>query len=145
MNEKQAVEFVKDLIVAMTAKIKELSDPARIGLHVAELAVNAKWNPADGEGAFEFMQRLSYEQGAEDARALKQPESAGWISVDERLPEHWLDVVVWPIPKGYSYTAFILPRKGWVYIENEANNGYVNCPCKVTHWMPLPPGPGDAA
>lgn len=43
--------------------------PARIGEHVLTWAIRAGWEESSGEGAFEYVQRISYAQGAADAKA----------------------------------------------------------------------------
>lgn len=61
-----------------------------------------------------------------------------WISVDERLPEKFVDVLVHPRPTDYCCEA-ALHKDAWYWAEYESNFGEKRVKCKVTHWMPLPP------
>lgn len=45
---------------------------ARHGKHVVDFARRHGWKEADGEGAFEYIQRISYAQGLEDARPMRE-------------------------------------------------------------------------
>ena len=74
--------------------------------------------------------------------AMPAAEPTGWISVDERLPESWLDVMVWPHPTDYHITASIRQGK-WTHSEQDSW-GQQDYACTVTHWMPLPDAPIDA-
>ena len=57
-----------------------------------------------------------------------------WISVDERLPEEGVEVIVYN--KGGGVIPDISYVKGrWVWDAGIVKN--------VTHWMPLPKGPED--
>ncbi|PUA19627.1 DUF551 domain-containing protein [Glaciimonas sp. PCH181] len=71
--------------------------------------------------------------------------ATGWISVDERLPNRYVEVIVWPNPTVYCMTA-ILGRDGWAYGEYIPHFGckVINCG-NVTHWqpLPLPPSPDE--
>ncbi len=75
-------------------------------------------------------------------------EERRWVSVGERLPE--IDVPVLVRQQGCEYHAigwrehrphYIVPETIWT-LGDELDKGYP--PEKITHWMPLPPGPeGD--
>ncbi len=79
-------------------------------------------------------------------------EGCRWISVEDRLPEYGVAVLV--IPKDYpnDITAAILVfhDEGWVW-EEYARYGFLNDPdnyelddeYNYTHWMPLPPTPRE--
>lgn len=48
---------------------QDVQDPQyqqRSGKHLIETAVSWGWNPAHGEGAFEYVTRLSYQRAVED-------------------------------------------------------------------------------
>ena len=75
-------------------------------------------------------------------------EERRWVPVGERLPE--IDVPVLVRQQGCQYHAigwrehrphYIVPETIWT-LGDELDKGYP--PEKITHWMPLPPGPeGD--
>lgn len=58
--------------VASRQQLEELEmltdQSARIGEHVLTYAVRAGWEESSGEGAFEYVQRLSYAQGVADTK-----------------------------------------------------------------------------
>lgn len=73
---------------------------------------------------------------------------APWISVDERLPARYEEVIVWPHPTDYCMTAELYGesasgRPVWKYGEYITGFGHeVNeITSPVTHWMPLPAAP----
>ena len=64
-----------------------------------------------------------------------------WISVEERLPEHWhmddkdrtlINYLVYSPDYGVDVGNYIKPAKRWVCM---------GLPMNVTHWMPLPEPP----
>lgn len=66
-----------------------------------------------------------------------------WISVKERLPEHWprpdsdrtlMNYLVYSPEYGVDIGNYIKPAGVWVIMGISA---------KVSHWMPLPPCPND--
>ena len=69
-----------------------------------------------------------------------------WISVEDRLPTAYVEVLVWP-PKYFddeptTYTGQLHQHEGnqwWVTY----GNGIVYNHSKVTHWMPLPEPPKE--
>ena len=75
--------------------------------------------------------------------AMQAAEPAGWISVDERLPKPWDEVMVWPYPSAYCITAAYSKVKGWIYTVLETGHGGEDYACNVSHWMPVPDGPND--
>ena len=80
--------------------------------------------------------------------------SAGWISVDERLPEKNTEVLICfaelSIPSTGQYTASALDHEGWCYPQEnrlwpgEHPDFEDGGSPTVTHWMPLPAAPGPA-
>lgn len=64
------------------------------------------------------------EQEADIEELLKERE---WISVKDRLPEQYTDVIV----------LYDIGRAGVNWVNNK-NEFVEHAYCKVTHWMPLP-------
>lgn len=72
-----------------------------------------------------------------------------WISVKDRLPEQFIDVLVWcvssvvfPIPEGTSYAgvdSFVLWNDG---VESSFRTDRFNYG-KVTHWCAIPAPPKE--
>ena len=66
-----------------------------------------------------------------------------WISVEDRLPEKYTEVYVYPYPTEYVHTAqygkFKSEHECWLYGEYERNFGHCSYECKPTHWMPKEP------
>jgi hypothetical protein len=96
-------------------------------------------------GTNQWERVLAFDARKEIARLR---EERRWISVGERLPE--IDVPVLVRQQGCEYHAigwrehrpyYIVPETIWT-LGDELDKGYP--PEKITHWMPLPPGPeGD--
>jgi hypothetical protein len=67
----------------------------------------------------------------------------GWISVEERLPELWQDVLVYPIKLHLGdepvYTSHLCGNGDWTYVWAGASYKMA----KVTRWMPLPDPPKE--
>ena len=60
------------------AQLKTVVEPMR--KHVEDFATRAGWKREDGEGAFEYVQRVSYAQGLEDAKSLAPRAAARLVS-----------------------------------------------------------------
>jgi hypothetical protein len=75
--------------------------------------------------------------------ATLRAQPAGWIAVTERLPKPWDAVMVHPRPNDYVNEAYLNHKGVWMYSEYVSNFGDQAYPCAVTHWMPLPPPPGQ--
>ena len=60
-----------------------------------------------------------------------------WISVEERLPEGHMQVLMWSAKWGIAEAGSYYNSRFWVY--NELGDGYVGD--RITHWMPLPAPP----
>lgn len=77
---------------------------------------------------------------------------AEWISVDDRLPEDGVEVLIYistDIVQAYIWKGY---WKGSTNVTDNMNDGYVHdrTICKqgsqfdfVTHWMPLPEAPSQ--
>ncbi len=93
------------------------------------------------------------------AIAAAEAESDGWISVKERMPEKWIEVLVAERHEKRACCAYWLPitvngkeRIIWhqddEHLEADSGN-YGNGACishrelEVTHWRPLPPPPTE--
>lgn len=71
-----------------------------------------------------------------------------WISVEDRLPERYREVLIWPQPEnnGRKLIGEYGLIKGqdspvWYYEIYTAGWGYEHEITNVTHWMPLPEPP----
>lgn len=60
-----------------------------------------------------------------------------WISVEERLPEGHMQVLMWSAKWGIAEAGSYYNSRFWVY--NELGDGYVVD--RITHWIPLPEPP----
>lgn len=65
---------------------------------------------------------------------LESKQGGDWISVEERLPEKWQDVLV--LTWHFHYDAWLSSSSNWI-INNtfHTEEAYAN---GVTHWKPLP-------
>lgn len=79
------------------------------------------------------------------AAPLQQPQE-GWVSVDERLPEKFVEVLVAfadsSLPSTGQYTANPNDHDGWCYPKENCDWMDGSWPT-VTHWMPLPDHPHE--
>ena len=66
-----------------------------------------------------------------------------WISVKDRLPEIYTEVLIYPYPSEYGLTGEYTGDR-WVYHEYETGFGDVTYDTWPTHWAPLlrPPTSG---
>lgn len=64
---------------------------------------------------------------------------AGWVSVADRLPPPFENVVVHPRPTEYCCEAQVNTQGAWQYHEYEHNFGVNHFKCEVTHWWSSPP------
>lgn len=65
----------------------------------------------------------------------------GWISVDERLPPPFEEVVVYPRPDDYCCEAFCDTAGNWRWAEYEHDFGVHHRECQVEYWLMLPEVP----
>lgn len=79
------------------------------------------------------------------AAPLQQPQE-GWVSVDERLPEKFVEVLVAfadrSLPSTGQYTANPNDHDGWCYPKENCDWADGSWPT-VTHWRPLPDHPHE--
>ena len=116
-------------ITALLARITELESQLAQRFDAADMATAASQGFRDGVASV----------------------SAGWISVDERLPEKNTEVLICfaelAIPSTGRYTASALDHEGWCYPQEnnlwpgEHPDFEDGGPPTVTHWMPLPAAP----
>lgn len=66
---------------------------------------------------------------------LTQPNE--WISVEERLPEGHMQVLMWSARWKIAEAGSYYNKHFWVYTE--IGDGYIAD--NITHWMPLPEAP----
>ena len=69
----------------------------------------------------------------------------GWISVEDRLPKLYTEVLIHPRPTAYCCEGEVDTQGRWSYGEYETGFGHHQIACEVTHWMPLPPPPTTSA
>jgi hypothetical protein len=94
-----------------------------------------------------YQEKLAQAEAAALAKQVPAQEQDKWVSVNDRLPELYTEVMVWPHPTDYCNTAE-MDRKGWYYGEYVQHHGHENVRLdwlRVTHWMPLPPAPAQLA
>lgn len=105
---------------------------ARRGAHLCGIARSLGWPDDGGEGAFEFVVRLTREVALEDAR---RGAAVQWRPIEE-APKDEL-ILVGPTKRMGTCAAMNHSRDGWV-TETCADWVPIYTP---THWMPLPPPP----
>lgn len=77
-----------------------------------------------------------------DRAALSKPSTEqGWISVNERLPKPFEDVLIYPRPTDYCCEGQVDCKGQWSYAEYVPNFGQETHRIQPTHWAPLPPPP----
>ena len=79
-------------------------------------------------------------QGGDDAIAAVGELLPRWVSVDERLPEHEDDVLLYVEDYGSWITLGRRSGDGW-YVNEAAEGGGPKPLDRFTHWMPLPEPP----
>lgn len=98
-------------------------DPYWELFHVKELEYAPEW---DGHTPDEAIRRIS---------TLTPPNE--WISVEERLPEGHMQVLMWSARWKIAEAGSYYNKHFWVH--SEIGDGYIVD--NITHWMPLPEAP----
>jgi hypothetical protein len=146
---KAAVEqSPRQLRAAWQARAAHPAPPAVQGEALSDERVDAllaDWADAAGIGAWSAQQVRDLRMLVRAAAALSQPPAAAqreaWISVEERLPKPFEDVLVHPRPTDYCCEAQVNTQGQWSYGEYELNFGEHRHKCLVTHWQPQPAPP----
>jgi len=94
-------------------------------------------------GGCPYLDKIIDRLGAYEDTGLtpEQVVAQKWIPVTERLPDEWTDVLVWS-KCGFCVVAVSLGshgkwRESWTHMMIDDNT--------ITHWMPLPEPPKEAA
>jgi len=69
-----------------------------------------------------------------------------WISVKDRMPNGYEEVIVWPFIDSYGtkFSAEYHPNLGWKYfLHTDYICDYQDINHDITHWMPLPNSPEE--
>lgn len=104
-----------------------------------EYAKQMRENAVKNENGIVFCSSELWEEIASIIEKSEEVKHGEWISVEERLPEHKDWVLVWhtgyETPKKAKYKDAAIPM--FILDGYDRNDG------EVTHWMPLPEGPGE--
>lgn len=130
-------------------------DCKNAGFHDQQIEIGSAF---DGERTFRFDTivtcrhkgyiKIEGEAGCEACTGFEPKEStcAGWISVNDKLPEPWETVMVYVKLIGHKKTYYELSYYSGTKFDIEyhlywPNGAWKGKRCKVTHWMPLPDPP----
>ena len=83
-----------------------------------------------------FCRRCGARNGTGNAPTLTPPNE--WVSVEERLPEGHVQVLMWSAKWNIAEAGSYYNKHFWVY--SEIGDGYIAE--DITYWMPLPAPPG---
>ena len=127
-NAEATMEKMQAQLAERDAKIAELETDRSISVNVAE-------------DFYALCQQWQDENAAIRARIAELEAMQRWISVDERLPEPLVSVLVWTDDSSFDNSdnfdlGFHQKDHGWL-LAMEWEHGDPT----VTHWMPLPPPP----
>lgn len=79
--------------------------------------------------------------------ALSEAKAGGWVSVDDRLPEQYVEVLVAfdgiTLPSTGQYTGNARDVNGWSYPSENFGSTDKGTDPIVTHWQPLPAPPAQ--
>lgn len=98
--------------------------------------------PKQAKEILDYIERLEHKIGE-----LENKQSSGWISVDDRMPNVYQEVLIY-IPKGLQVLAAMYACEnkeveflgGWAL--KPGYQRYISLESRaVTHWMPLPDAP----
>lgn len=126
----------------------KLLERSQVGL--AKYEVTTERTDTDLVGWLNHLQEELMDAAVYVQRSMVEIEAARkdaeWISVDDRLPERYTEVMVWPHPSEQVMTAqFGLTHKEsapeWHYSEYISGFGWEEQICNPTHWKPLPAPP----
>ena len=141
--------------VEMDAKIKELDlwgaefdqymSPFALAIAhgIDEATMNAVVNVGVTVDKEELLKALQYDrdQFAAGFKAGKKSAQPKWISVEERLPGEFVDVLLYGDSRGIAIGSYDA-NDGYFWKREDENTLHsVN----ATHWMPLPNGPKEEA
>lgn len=97
------------------------------------------WN---GSGEYSWITEKSMWEAWQARAALSHPSTPqGWVSVNERLPKPWEDVLIYPRPTDYCCEGHVDHKGQWFYGEYVQHVGHENHRINPTHWSPMPPPP----
>lgn len=92
----------------------------------------------DAQIAVRDLRRLVYAARA----AISHPSTPqGWISVEDRLPTPWEDVLIYPRPTDYCCEGQVDHKGKWSYAEYVTHFGQETHRIQPTHWAPMPAPP----
>ncbi len=80
-------------------------------------------------------------QGSKDSNKITV--SFEWISVKDRLPESYTTILIYGQATRCSCSKDFKVREGRYKEHGDFEFGEYDCPCNVTHWMPLPEPPNE--
>lgn len=101
---------------------------------------------ADAEDVLDEAATALEQLQAENDRLKEEVQQMRWIPVEERLPEENVTVLAFnadPHAEKYvlaRYRVVVYFGYCWCQFDQEYDSWCASC-WKVTHWMPLPPGP----
>lgn len=117
-------------LLSLAESLRTFHDNAEATMEAMQAQLDAA-NKRNTEYVARQIRYLEIEVKLANARIAELEAAQQWVSVDERLPDPLVDVVV---TDGESMTVGWSSKKGWWYANGWSDEG-------ITHWMPLPPPP----